>query len=182
MSDIDPNAGPPEMRRNGNRRPQHAVEQPVMHEPVHTEEKRRRRRTATTGEDKFYFPVDQIPEGSSYEWKRHTVLGKEDPFYIASLREQGWEPVDPKNHPNLLPPGYAAQHIIKDGMILMERPTELTDEARAEQRKLAKTQIREAEQRLGKTPEGQLPRDHEAVRGATYVRKEMMRPMVIDEG
>lgn len=119
-------------------------------ESVHTP-KRTRRRKDTAQEDMFWLPVEEIPEGSSYEWKRWTAAGLEDPFYIAQMREQGWEPVDPKRHPNWLPPGYNEPNIIKGGQILMERPIELTLEARAEQRQLARRQVIEAEQRLGMT-------------------------------
>lgn len=151
-----------------------------MHETVHGAPRRTRRRKATVQEDMFYVPIDEIPEGSSYEWKRWSVNGLEDPFYIAQMREQGWEPVNPKSHPTWVPPGYSQPHIIKGGMILMERPQSLTDEAKAENRKLAKQQMREAEQRLGMTPKDTLTRDHEGVKPRLV--KELMRPIQIDEG
>ncbi len=148
----------PEITRN--RRP--AIEREPVHEPVHEAPRteRRRRRAAAISEDRFYFPVEQIPEGSSYEWKRYSINGMEDPFYIAAMREQGWEPVDPKRHIGYLPADYKEPHIIRDGLILMERPIELTQEARSEMKTLARKQVREAEQRLGRTPDGTLTRDH----------------------
>ena len=105
--------------------------------------------------------------------------GLEDPFYIASMREQGWEPVDPRRHPTWVPPGYDKPHIIKGGQILMERPIELTNEARAEAKMLATKQIVEAEQRLGMTPKDTLTRDHAGAK--PRVVKEMMRPVAIEE-
>ena len=143
------------------------------HEPEHNAPRvRTRRRSATANQD-------EIPEGSSYEWKRHSVNGLEDPFYIASMREQGWEPVDPRRHPTWVPPGYDKPHIIKGGQILMERPIELTNEARAEAKMLATKQIVEAEQRLGMTPKDTLTRDHAGAK--PRVVKEMMRPVAIEE-
>lgn len=139
---------------------------------------RRRRRKAVAHEDIFYIPVDEIPEGSSYEWKRWSNVGLEDPFYIAQLREQGWEPVDPKKHPNWVPPGYSQPHIIKGGQILMERPIELTEEARAENRQLARRQMREAEQRLGMTPKDTLTREHKDL--GNRVVKEIGRMIPIE--
>lgn len=121
--------------------------------------KRTRRRKATVSENPYYIPLEEIPEGLSYEWKRWSVIGQTDPFYIAQQREQGWEPVPPKRHPNWVPPGYNEPHIIKGGMILMDRPIELTLEAKKELRQLSRTQVREAEQRLGMTPKGELSRD-----------------------
>lgn len=131
-----------------------------QHEPTHeTPRVRTRRRKDSSTDSMFYIPVHEIPEGSSYEWKRWSNVGLEDPFYIAQLREQGWEPVDPKRHPSWLPPGYTMPHIIKGGQILMERPVELTNEARAESRTLARRQIKEAEQRLGMAPKDTGTRD-----------------------
>lgn len=144
------------------REPQH-VSKTDAREPAHVldhapQRLRTRRRKSTVNEDEFFVPTDEIPEGSTYEWKRVTVNGQEDPFYLARMREQGWEPVDPKKHPNWLPPGYNQPHIIKGGQILMERPKELTEEARKENRQLARQQIREAEQRLGLAPKDTLDR------------------------
>ena len=155
--------------RNADRAPAHTAPAAEVRDPEHFSEHvqprvRTRARSSTMNQDMFYIPVDEIPEGSSYEWKRHSVVGLEDPFYIAQLREQGWEPVDPKRHPNWLPPGYSMPAIIKHGMILMERPIELTNEARAETRQAANKQIREAEQRLGMTPKDTMTRDHEGAK------------------
>lgn len=147
-------------------------------EAIHGRE-RKRRRSSMINEDTFYIPQDEIPEDSSYEWKRYAVNGLEDPFYIANMREQGWEPVNPKRHPTWVPPGYNQPHIIKGGQILMERPIELTREAQAEQRQLAKKQMREAEQRLGMTPQGELTRQHPNI--SNRVVKEVMRPVIVAE-
>ena len=146
-----------------------------QHETDHGPARRVRRRKATAVEDIFYIPVEEIPEGSSYEWKRYSVVGQEDPFYLAQMREQGWEPVDPRRHPNWLPPGYSQPHIIKGGMILMERPIELTEEARAEQKVLARQQVREAEARLGRTPGN----THQRL--APKITKEIMRQVPVAE-
>jgi len=131
-----------------------------QHDPVHQHVQRIRRRRGGGGQDNpFELPMDQIPEGSSYEWKRWSNVGAQDPFYIASMRDQGWEPVDPKRHPNWVPPGYNDPYILKGGMILMERPMELTEEAKAEARAAAQAQISFQEQRLGITPKDTLSRD-----------------------
>lgn len=135
---------------------------------------RTRRRKATVNEDQFSIPIDEIPEGSTYEWKRYSNVGQEDPFYIAQMREQGWEPVNPKRHPSWVPPGYVEPHIIKGGQILMERPVELTREAQRELRSLSKQQVIEAEQRLGMTQKGELSRE------APRLTKEVMRMVVED--
>lgn len=140
---------------------------------------RTRRSKSTVNEDQFYIPMDEIPEGLNYEWKRYENVGQQDPFYIARMREQGWEPVSPKMHPNWVPPGYKEPHIIKGGQILMERPMELTLEARKELRQLSKQQVVEAEQRLGMTGKGEATRELAEI--APRISKEMMRPVLIEE-
>lgn len=167
--------------------PREAAHQPQGRAPrmaAHADEHevpraRTRRRKSTVNEDQYYVPTEEIPEGLSYEWKRWSVTGQHDPFYIASMREQGWEPVPPKRHPNWVPPGYNEPHIIKGGMILMDRPMELTLEAKREVRQLSKRQVVEAEQRLGMTPRGEMTRDFEGAR--PKVVKEMMRPIAVED-
>lgn len=100
-----------------------------------------RRRRRLLNEDKFALPHGIVPDGMSYEWKMHSVYGKEDPFYIQGLRENGWEPVDAVQHPELVPPGYKGA-IIKDGQMLMSRPKELTEEATQELNEAARVQYR----------------------------------------
>lgn len=156
-----------------------SLDREPMHEAAHDQSRRTRRRKSTIVEDMFYIPMDEIPEGLSYEWKKWTVNGQEDPFYIAQMREQGWEPVPPDRHPTWVPPGYKEPHIIKGGQILMDRPVELTNEAKAEQRQLAKRQIREAEQRLGMTPKGELTRELDEIK--PRITKEYVRPVAIEE-
>lgn len=160
---------------------------PVAREPAHEKPTRVRRRKLLQHDDQFWLPIDEIPDthkakfdGSlvvSYEWKRFSNMGQEDPFYLASMREQGWEPVPPSRHPNWLPPGYSAQHIIKGGLILMERPIELSLQAKQEEKQLSNRQVREAELRLGFTAKGELTRDHPGVR--PRIEKEVLRPVPI---
>lgn len=160
----------------------HSTDRIPAHAPKATRKRERKRNNlAMLQTDPFAVNKENIPPDVSVEWKRHTVTGAEDPFYLARMREQGWEPVDPRAHPDWapLPPGYDAPNIIKDGLILMERPMELTQEANDESRAAAKQQVREAEQRLGMTPNNQLTRDVEGVR--PRVAKEWNRPLTVEE-
>lgn len=165
------------IKKTAPRAPQHgSVREEVrapQHEAEHDTPRRTRQRKMSVTDDIYFIPVEEIPEGSSYEWKRWSNLGLEDPFYIAQMRQQGWEPVDPKRHPNWVPPGYNQPHIIKGGQILMERPMELTLEARRESKTMAKQQVREAEQRLGMAPKDTGTRDLAEVR--PRVQKEIGR-------
>ena len=110
------------------------------------------------GVDKFYIDPKIIPDGWSYEWKRHTLLGKEDPSYEVAVAQKGWEPVPRSRHAFMMPDNYRGETIEREGMILMERPQEITDEAKAIELRKAKTQVRDKEIQLGAAPAGQFER------------------------
>lgn len=119
------------------------------------------------GMDEFYVDPTIVPEGWTYEWKRHLLLGAEDPSYNVSLARAGWEPVplhrDPA-HRAMMPMNWSGVHIERKGQILMERPTEIVNEARNLEKKKARDQVRAKEAQLAGTPDGTMTRDHDRVR------------------
>lgn len=170
--------------KTAQRVPSHAPDHiPETHIPEHEVEKTnarirtRKRNSSMDRDDPLYVNLAAVPDDISLNWKRFATVGEENPFYLASLREQGWEPVNPLEHPDWvpIPPGYDKPFIIKNGLILMERPMALTREAEAEMRQDARQQIKEAEQRLGKGG------DNEMDRSKPKLVKEMMRPIQVEE-
>ena len=152
---------------------------------------RMRRRKMMQSDDIFNLPIDEIPDAFkhqmrngewiiSYEWKRLSVLGEENPFHIAAMNDQGWEPVPVSRHPNWVPPGYNKPHIIKGAQILMDRPIELTLEARREELQAANRQVRDAEARLGMTPRGEMTRNFPGI--DNRITKEYVRPVMVPQG
>lgn len=114
------------------------------------------------GTDEFSLP--EAPAGWTYEWKRKTVLGQEDPAHQVALLRMGWEPVPTSRHPEMMPGNGNYPTIERKGMILMERPTELVEEARAIELQKARGQVRAKEAQLAGTPEGTMTRDHAQAR------------------
>ncbi len=78
------------------------------------------------------FDIDPsiIPPGWSWQWCRMTTMGKDDTDNMTARYRAGWEPVAAKRFPELCPHGWTEPHIIRKGLILMERPAEITEEAR----------------------------------------------------
>jgi len=111
------------------------------------------------GVDKFYIDPRTIPDGWSYEWKTLTVLGKENPSYQVSLAHRGWEAVPRSRHPEMMPDSYRGETIEREGMILMERPKEITDEVKAIELRNARQQVRSKEEQLSGAPPGTFERD-----------------------
>lgn len=97
--------------------------------------------------DKFDITGLKVPEGMSYEWKRVTYVGKEDREHQLGLTENHWSPVPAQRHPELSRDG-GDKPIIREGLMLMERPAYLTDEARKEDRDNANKQLGDQMARL----------------------------------
>jgi hypothetical protein len=112
------------------------------------------------GSDKFYIDPREIPDGWSYEWKTLEVLGKPNPSYQVNMARVGWEAVPRSRHPQMMPDNYPGNTIVRDGMILMERPLEITQEAQGKERAEARQQVRAKEIQLGATPDGQFERNN----------------------
>lgn len=119
--------------------------------------------TISDGVDEFLLP--DAPEGWTYEWKRKTLLGAEDPTHMVELYQAGWEPVPVNRHPEWMPVGWDGSSTIeRKGMILMERPTEIVEESRRRHDFMARKQVRDKEAQIAGAPDGTMTRDHAQVR------------------
>jgi hypothetical protein len=112
------------------------------------------------GTDDFYINKADIPPGWEYEWKRKLLLGAEDPAYQVALARAGWEPVPTSRHPSYMPNQGNHPIIERKGMILMERPAEISDEARAIELRKARNQVRQKEAQLNSAEGGQFERSN----------------------
>ena len=110
------------------------------------------------GTDEFYIPKGMVPEGWVYEWKRHTIWNQEDPAYTVQLAREGWEPVPASRHPTWMPSNWEKGSIERKGLILMERPKEISDEVRRIEHRRAREQVRIKESQLSGTPDGTMDR------------------------
>lgn len=115
----------------------------------------RRKHTGGENHDKFHVPDELKEIGWDYEWKEHDVLGKIDHHALNNYASNGFTPVTAKHLvERYMPPGHTGS-IIVDGLILMERPTVLGDEARREERIKAQNQMRDQRRHL--SLKSQLP-------------------------
>jgi len=119
------------------------------------------------GTDDFYIDPASVPDGWTYEWKRKLLLGAEDPSHMVQLLRDGWEPVPLDRdamHRAMMPSNWKENTIERKGMILMERPLELSQEVREMNLYRARKQVRDEEAQLAGTPDGTLSRDDPRVR------------------
>lgn len=113
---------------------------------------------ADDGQDEFFIEPGIIPDGWSYEWKTRTILGAEDPAHQVALARRGWESVPASRHPDLMPINYTGGEITRKGMVLMERPLQITEEVRQADLRRARLQMRNKEEQLMQAKGGQFER------------------------
>ncbi len=117
------------------------------------------------GQDAFYFPLDAVPDGWTYEWKKNTVHNEPDPKYQVQLANNGWEPVPASRHPEMMPTTGGPYHIIeRDGLILMQRPASITKAIRDRDSKRARMQVKAKEDQLRQAPSGTFERNAPVLR------------------
>ncbi len=134
--------------------------------PTSGERLRRTRRTA----DPLHFDQRIVPVGFSYEWKCDDVLGQPNTTHMIGLRENHRRVVPASRHPELAYAG--ASEIRRPGLVLMERPKYLTEEAQMEDLGLALEPVQHMEEVMYGTKPGQLTRDHPSVRKLPGVRQQ----------
>lgn len=147
-------------------RPSMRPTDPVTAKAEETPVERAARRTAELrghadvdeGNDEYFVEPGVIPTGWSYEWKMKTVLGAEDPAHQVALARKGWEYVPVSRHPDMMPIGYKGNEITRKGMVLMERPLEITQEARQAELRKARMQMRDKEAQLTQAKGGEFDR------------------------
>ena len=108
--------------------------------------------TANDTPDKLRIDPSKIPPGMSAQWVTDSILGKPMPQHRAVFEKGGWTPVhqddfDGQFDGMFMPKGVDGE-IKLEGMTLMMRPKELTDRAKALDRRNAREQVSVKEQAL----------------------------------
>lgn len=116
------------------------------------EKRERLRKFAENQHGPLYIPREMIPDGTDLQWVALEINGQPFPQERVQYEQNGWRAVhanqfDGRFDGRFMPRGYQGE-IVVGGQVLMERPLELTLEARAEERRAALTARGVQEQRL----------------------------------
>lgn len=114
--------------------------------------------------DQFHIDPAVVPKNWTYQWNTISVLGNKDVALNQQMRmhEQGWRPVPAERHPGRYMPIGVKGEIIRDGLRLEERPTALTNEARAEELADARSLVADSNESFGPgSVKGNLPQGFE---------------------
>lgn len=87
--------------------------------------------------NEFDIPLAFRDNDFDLQWARVSCHGKADNANINELYDNGWRPASPKNYTKVMPDMKDKATIERDGLMLMERPYILTQQALEEQRSLA---------------------------------------------
>lgn len=100
-------------------------------------------RKRTGALDPFHVPPDMIPKGWAYQWNPVSIMGSTDACMSVSnsMYENGWRPVPASRHPGKFVPFGKSGDIVRDGQRLEERPAILSQQAAAEDVRMAKQLI-----------------------------------------
>lgn len=105
-----------------------------------------------TGMDRDKYWAPPPPDGWDYQWKLKSVLNQDDIDRIRQNELNGWEPVPLSRHPELMPRNWKGETVEVGGLVLMERPSVFTEEARNEERRAAREAVvtKESQMRDGR--------------------------------
>ncbi len=159
MNDIPARRGRPPMARDTeDNRPAMRDDDPRARAAKRAAELRDNRDESYDGADEYYIDPSIIPDGWSYEWKTRFVMNQEQSSHMLALRRGGWEEVPTARHPEMMPLGSTDAFIMRKGMVLMERPMEITEDARMRDKRNARQQVQGKEDQLNSVDPGQFER------------------------
>lgn len=136
--------------------------------------------------DKLRIRDGLIPEGMSAQWVTDSVLGQPVPQHRAQFERKGWTPVHQDDFDGqfngMFMPKDAPGEINVDGLVLMMRPRELTNQARKKDRQAAYEQVAIKERALkgGDIPIS-LDARHPSAVNSNRITKTMERVVVPEE-
>jgi hypothetical protein len=102
--------------------------------------------------DKLHIDPKKVPEGFSLQWVTDSVYGQSMSQHRSGFERKGWTPVHQEDFDGVfdgmfMPKG-APGEIMNEGLVLMARPSELSDRARKIERRAALEQVHIKEQAL----------------------------------
>lgn len=138
--------------------------------PQRSQQRAPQRQIIRTAENRFSVDEARIPADMSYEWKRVAALGQADEEHQINVQANGWTAVPAERHPELAGMKVSKDAaIVRGGLMLMERPKHLTDDARKADKSRADEQLHTQLQRVGQESRQAGVKDSFARRAGTDV-------------
>jgi hypothetical protein len=135
--------------------------------------------------DRLRINPNLVPEGMSLQWVTDSVLGQATPQHRADFEKRGWTPIHQEDfngvYDGMFMPKGASGEINVEGLVLMARPTQLSEKAHNLDRRRANEQvhIKEASLRGGDLPIG-LDSQHPSALRTNRINKTVERISIPD--
>lgn len=176
---------PPRLYRKGlKRKLSPRVEREPVHKPVREMDPKYADLMDDDDEDdRLHISKELIPDGMDYQFVTDSVLGQPFPQRRARFERKGWTPVPAMRHDGMFMPKGHQGEINVDGLILMERPLELSIRARQRNNQRARDQVHAKEAQLtgGDIPGVSLDTHHKSAVRTNKVNKSYERFTPPDE-
>ena len=107
-------------------------------------------RSRRSGTDPFDVPQNFVPTGWEYQWCAVSSYGNTEIMrtLLTEFEQNGWRPVQYERHDGFFAQKGKSGAIIVRGQMLMERPKQMCDDARDEDERNARQQMRDRDQAL----------------------------------
>ena len=109
-------------------------------------------------DSKFAIPHGIVPDGTVYEWKAETVMGKPNITGMSRYQQRGWQFVPTDRHPGIWTQPGATGAIRLEGMVLMEIDSYHYENLRRLDGVKARGAVNDLCAQLGSAPPGTGPR------------------------
>ena len=132
--------------------------------------------------DRLKVPKELIPPGMDYQWVTASILGQPQPQRRSRFERRGWVPVPAERHPGLFMPKGHVGEIEVDGLVLYERPLEISIQARARDKSKAREQVYVKEHQLmGGDVGASLDSRHRSAINSNKINKSYERMSIPEE-
>lgn len=132
-----------------------------------------RKQRAGEGVDQYTIPQGMEPDGWKYEWKRSQIWNRPDTQHQVNVRRNGWTDVPASRHDGVWMPAGHPGNIEINGLILMEIPLALWQEATNEDKRRASEQVMQSRRSAGMKATDLADPTHPSLKGARFVRQEL---------
>ena len=113
------------------------------------------KREVDEAKDFLFVPKELIPDGIAIEWKRQSVLNKEDKKHRAEVYRAGWRfiPSNSEGFSEHFASFISGDIFEYEGLVLMYRPKTMSDAAKKEEQRKAGALVQDKMEEMGMTSE-----------------------------
>ena len=125
------------------------------------------KREVDEAKDFLHVPKELVPDGIAIEWKRKSVLNKDDKKHTSEVWRAGWRflPSNSDGFADYFTYFIAGDIFEYEGLVLMYRPKTMSDSAKKEEARKAGALVQDKFEEMGMSVNKDMPRTMKVERG-----------------